>query len=224
MENLKKFEKIIGIDEAGKGPVLGSLYIGVSIIKVDENYCEKDFENYLNEIGVDDSKKIKQNKRVEILKKIKSKENVKVDFVEITPKQIDGSDNLNELEINNIVSIIEKQKADKIYIDALTANPEKFKEKILTKLSYIPKLICENKADEKYKIVGLASLSAKVERESHMENLKKKFNIELGSGYPGDMKTKNFLKENYKNEKYEKIIRKSWKTYKNLVSKNLLDF
>jgi len=54
-----------------------------------------------------------------------------------------------------------------------------------------------------------------VEREKEIDLLKKKYNIDFGSGYPSDPKTIKFIKKNY--DKYN-FFRKSWQTYKKAVS------
>jgi ribonuclease HII len=81
-------------------------------------------------------------------------------------------------------------------------------------------LVVEHKADFNHLIVGAASIIAKVTREKELEKLKKKYHIEFGSGYPSDPTTKKFIEENWNDPKISSIIRKSWATYKTIVSKN----
>lgn len=83
----------------------------------------------------------------------------------------------------------------------------------------------EFKADRKYLAVGAASIIAKVIRDKEIDKLKKKYNVEFGSGYPSDEVTQNFLKKNY--DKYD-FFRKSWAPYQNAKNtksqKNLGEF
>lgn len=109
-----------------------------------------------------------------------------------------------------------------IIIDALTSNPESYKQKIQNKLNYNPLIISINKADDKYAIVGAASIMAKELREQEIHEIKTNLNLETGSGYPADPKTKKFLKENYNNEKTNFVFRKSWTSYTNCLNKNEL--
>ncbi len=75
------------------------------------------------------------------------------------------------------------------------------------------KIVCEHKADYKYLVVGAASILAKVTRDREIEKLRKKYG-NLGSGYPADEITQEFIKKNF--EKHPEIFRKSWKTFQNL--------
>jgi ribonuclease HII len=78
---------------------------------------------------------------------------------------------------------------------------------------------CEHKADKNHSIVSAASILAKVTRDEEIEKIKKKYNIECGSGYPADPLCKKFLKEH--GDEYAKlgIVRKTWMTWKNHVTK-----
>ena len=207
--------KIIGIDEAGRGPVIGSLFIGFFIVEFNNNMKEEIIINELKKIGVDDSKKIKNEKRIEIFEKLKTLGKIK--YVQLPPYQIDKSDNLNNLQLDSICKFLNMEKCDKIIIDSLTSKPENYKQKIIEKLKFKPEIICENKADENYKIVGAASIIAKVLREKEIWEIKKKIGFEFGSGYTSDPKTKIFIKEHFNNKSFDFIFRKSWKTYKNLL-------
>ncbi len=77
----------------------------------------------------------------------------------------------------------------------------------------------EHKADAKYPVVSGASIIAKERRELEVENLKKEFHVDFGSGYPSDPKTVLFLKENFDNKVFDKIIRHSWESVKRLKVK-----
>ncbi|MDA3855278.1 MAG: ribonuclease HII [Candidatus Woesearchaeota archaeon] len=223
--------KVIGIDEAGKGPVLGSMFIGFSIINLANGLKDlNEYQDNLKSIGVKDSKLLTSKKRNELYQILKDTMDLK--YAQITPALIDSNNaqggKLNELEVDAIVKILESEKPDLVMIDALTANPEKFGQDILKKLSFEPKMISENKADVKYTIVGAASIAAKELREQELEEIRKNIGIDCGSGYPADPKTKAFLKEHYESKEFDFIFRKSWQTYKNLVgdktNKSLLDF
>jgi len=222
--------KVIGIDEAGKGPVLGSMFIGFSIINLENLNDLNSYQNKLKEIGVKDSKKLTPKKRKEIYFKLKDLMDMK--YVQLTPALIDSNNELggklNQLEIDGIIAILENEKPNLILIDALTANPEKFGNEILKKLNFECKIISENKADDKYEIVGAASIIAKELREQELAQIKENIKLDCGSGYPADPKTKAFLKEHYNSKEFEFIFRKSWQTYKDLTKfnsqKSLNDF
>lgn len=236
--------KVIGVDEAGKGPVLGSMFIGFSIINLPNGLKEmNDYQEILKKLGVRDSKKLTPKKRNLIYHELKKHMDIK--YAQLTPALIDKNNaeggKLNELEIQAIIQILESEKPSLVIIDALTSRPDTFGDDILKRLSFECKIISENKADDKYEIVGAASIIAKELREQEMEqiniNVGKILKKDLdplsslsltGSGYPADPKTKIFLKEHYENKEFDFIFRKSWATYKTLAGnpkqKTLNDF
>jgi ribonuclease HII len=205
---------ILGINEAGRGAVIGHLVIAGLLIKDSK-------EKKLKEIGVKDSKKILPEKREEILRKIKK---IADDYIilKISSKQLNKEmekKNLNEIEITRIAQIINSfwMRKPKVFVDAVEANIEKFKEKILVKLKNKDiKLVAENKADDKFIVVGGASILAKVYRDKEIKKLNEKYGF-FGSGYPSDERTIEFLKKLNRN-KYDEIVRLKW-----IISKNILE-
>ncbi|MCX7836473.1 MAG: ribonuclease HII [candidate division WOR-3 bacterium] len=200
---MSKENYILGIDEAGRGCVIGPMVICGVLIE------EKDITK-LKEIGVKDSKLLKPSKREKLAKEIK-KIAKKIVIKKISPKIIDKY-NLNFLELKEIKKIIEKTKPTIVYFDC-PVNQKGIKdyckklESLLEKKNVLPKIIGENKADKKYEVVSAASIIAKVERDRIIKNLRKKYG-DFGSGYPSDRKTKEFLKNFYNNCRL--IIRKKW--------------
>jgi len=214
----------LGIDEAGRGPLIGNLYIVGVLIEKDKISELKD--------EIKDSKELEHEKRLEIFEKYKS---LKHFVKEVKPKEIDKN-NLNQLEANYFKEIIEEaltflKKVEKefeleVYIDL----PEK-KERFLKRINLNEKnikLFLEHKADQKYKIVSLASIFAKVFREKHIEELKNLLKLDFGSGYPSDPNTKKFVEKLKKDKEVLKIIkpfiRKKWNTVNSLFNKKITDF
>lgn len=221
--------KVIGVDEAGKGPVIGSMFIGFAIINLESMQEINSFQDYLKSIGVKDSKLFTPKKRNEVYQELKK--NLDMKYVQLTPALIDSHNSrggkLNELEIQGIIAILESEKPNLVIIDALTSRPDRFGEEILKRLSFECKIISENKADLNYPLVGAASIVAKELREQEVEQIKKNIGIDCGSGYPSDPNTVKFLKDNWNNKEIDFIFRKSWETYKNLAKpkqKTLSDF
>lgn len=214
--------KVIGIDEAGKGPVMGSLIIGFAIINLEKKEDLNSFFDYLKESGIKDSKLLTPKKRRELYLKLKNELDIK--FVQLTPALIDSNNknggNLNALEVEAITKILESEKPNLFIIDSLTSEPQKFATQILSKLSFKPDFISENKADVKFPIVGAASIIAKELREEEIKQINDNLGIDIGSGYPSDPKTKKFLEENFHKKEYDFLFRKSWQTYKNIIKKN----
>jgi len=214
-------EYVIGVDDAGRGPVIGPMVLAGLIAK------ETDLEEIKN-LGAKDSKLLTSKKREEIAKKLKEKFEY---HAELTfPKEIDehlqgDKINLNDLEAIKTAMVINKLAKNKkenvkVIIDCPSTN-------IRAWTGYLNKFIeprenntieikCEHKADLNHVIVGAASIIAKTTRDAEIEKLKKQIGKNFGSGYPSDPNTVKFLEENYEELKNSDLVRKSWQTWKNL--------
>ena len=214
---------VVGVDEAGKGPVIGNMFIGFCIFKTD-NLNTLEFDKYVSNLEIKDSKKLTPKKRNLILNEVLKLDKIKLEICKITPKEIDSKLNMYELEILKISKKLNEIKPDLILIDSLSSKPKNFENRLLEKLVFKPRIICENKADDKYKIVSIASIFAKEHREKHILKIKKNLSIDFGSGYTSDKKTIFTLEKNLENIEFLKYVRKSFKTYKNLKQKNIFDY
>jgi len=201
--------KILGIDEAGRGPVIGPLIVaGVMIEEGSE----------LSLGAVKDSKLLSHGKRMLLDKQIR--ENSDAWVIEVSPKEIDetlesDSLNLNWLEAQKQADIINELKPDVAIIDCPSPNCpayERYLRNLLINKEI--KLIVEHKADFNYPVCSAASILAKVRREEAMDEIKKKYG-ETGPGYPANAVTQKFVKENW--NKYPEIFRRTWSTYKKIV-------
>lgn len=201
---------VCGIDEAGRGPLIGPLVIcGVLI--------EEGQEKELIDLGVKDSKLLTPVQREKIAKVLEKKYRFKT--VTILPKEIDdavegkGGLNLNWLEAEKAKEIINWLEPDSVVLDCPSPNIKAYTDYIMQGLgNKKTKLLCAHHADRDYVVVGAASIIAKVLRDNLIEELKKKLNIDFGSGYVADPKTKKFLDQNW--AKYPDIFRHSWSPYK----------
>jgi ribonuclease HII len=205
---------ICGIDEAGRGPVLGPMVIAGVAMR------EKDLPRLLS-IGVRDSKLCTPKMREELYDTIMGfADSYKIEI--IGPKAIDAAIadpamNLNILEIVHQVVIIDSIDPDKVIIDCPCTNTESYASRIRTRITNRHTVItAENKADLNHPIVSAASILAKVTRDREVAKIRERLGIDFGSGYPSDPKTRAFLLD-YRNE-HEEIKRKSWKTFTTLVS------
>ena len=182
------------------------------------NFIQKKIENEkeLDGMGVTDSKLLTLKRRKELfdeLKKFKHKV-FKIGVEEIDEALKSPSMNLNLLELKYIVKLINHFKPSKVYVDCPSVNEAAFTELLRSKLNFEVEIIAEHKADLKYKVVGGASILAKVVRDNEIEMLKEKYG-DCGSGYPSDPKTKEFLSENYL--KHKELFRRTWQTYKDKI-------
>ena len=201
----------LGIDEAGRGPVIGPLIVA-GIVIPDEKIP------ILERMGIKDSKKLTPTRRKVLSRKLKNM--FEYETVEITAQDIDNlrakDVNLNEIEKIAMLKIIDKLDADCIIVDSVDVKPKRLEENIKA-ITGKAKVISEHKADDKYIQVAAASIIAKYERDMIIEQLKKEYRKigDIGSGYPSDLKTRKFL-ENFSYEEMPKIVRKSWKTVENM--------
>ncbi|MEJ5166939.1 MAG: ribonuclease HII [Thermoanaerobaculia bacterium] len=191
---------ISGIDEAGRGPVLGPMVI--SILSIDSKY-----EKFLLSLGIKDSKKLKKEKREELFEKF-IENNFDFDFLIISPEEIDKN-SLNKIFMEKVILLSNNKPSQTIYLDAPCQS--KICNSLSLKLTYLTgkKIIALNKADEKIPVVSAASIVAKVIRDREIEKLHKIYG-DFGSGYPSDEKTIKWLKENREIAKRDKILRQKW--------------
>ena len=202
--------KICGIDDAGRGSMIGPLVIaGISIKK-------RNLKN-LKSIGVRDSKKLTPTMREILYKKI-----IKIvdDYyvVKIPPKTIDHSvfkHNLNHLEAKNMAKIVIKLNPTVSYVDSCDVDYKRFGKEI-SLLSSKAKIKSYHHADSRFVAVAAASIIAKVTRDRAIHRLNK--NFDLGSGYPSDKKTIKSIKKLLSNNKSESFIRFSWKPVQKIIS------
>lgn len=201
---------VCGVDDAGRGSVIGPLVIAGILI-------EKNKIKRLLEIGVKDSKQLTPSSRQQMYKKIL----LVVDgyhVAKISPKIIDQSvatNDLNKLEARYMAKVIAKLKPDLSYVDSCDVIPKRFGMRI-SEMAQSGKIHSSHHADRKYPVVSAASIIAKVNRDREIEKLRKIHN--LGSGYPSDVKTMNFIKNWIKqNGGVPRFVRTSWKPVKLLM-------
>ncbi len=201
---------IAGLDEAGKGSVVGPMVIGAVVIE------EREL-SILKSLGVKDSKKLYPKKREQIATEIKKR--FQHCEYEVSAKQIDElrkTMTMNEIMVLCFSSVLKQLNCSKAIVDAADVSSSRFARNLQKKVSNI-EILAEHKADEKYLIVGAASILAKVKRDKRLRELEYKLGKQIGSGYPADLKTKRFLAECLKNGKFPNCVRLSWQTTRMLI-------
>lgn len=210
--------KVLGIDEAGRGPVIGSMFVGGFMAE------EEDLDS-LEALGVKDSKKLSDSRRESMDKEL---EGIGEVFLkEVTASQIDELRkvmSLNEIELQTFAEVIEKAEPDKVIIDLPEPNAERFVRKIKNELPprfEDTEFLAEHGADDEYDVVSAASIAAKSARERHVQKLKQKYGYDFKSGYPHDKPTIKFL-ETYLEENGElpQETRESWSTAKRVIKES----
>jgi len=135
----------------------------------------------------------------------------KIKYLSATPRGIfSSSSNLNLLEAQNFAELINSLRCDEAIIDCPSTNIKAYTETLKSLLKFDTTLMCYHKA-ERFFQVGAASILAKVTRDREIEKLQSTIPEPMGSGYPSDPVTKEFLKNNW--DKYPDIFRKSWSSY-----------
>jgi ribonuclease HII len=209
---------IAGIDDAGRGPIIGPLVIAGVLID------EKDMHKLKN-LGVKDSKVLSPKRREFLAVEIR-KLAVKCHWELLSPAEIDKVvetgrrlHRLNRLEADTMARVINVLKPDVAYVDASDVMAERFGQHIIEKLSFRVKIVSEHRADATYPVVSAASIIAKVQRDQVIMKLAEKYAYigDIGSGYASDPRTIIFLEKWFSRFRtYPEFVRKSWKPAKEL--------
>lgn len=187
-----------GVDEAGRGPLLGPLVVATVRVPSDEEWIESS--------EVKDSKHLTSEQRERLADQISARYNYRA--IVISPPEIDHAvnvptDSLTQLEIRYIKKLLDGNTDEHIIIDAPTRHNPFDKDNI----------VYEHKADETYKCVGAASIIAKTIRDKSIQRLQEEVGAEIGSGYPSDPTTKEYIETANINQYF---IRKSWQPIKDI--------
>ena len=171
-----------GVDEAGKGPVLGSMFAAA----VAGNPAD------LPE-GVADSKRLAPERREELDAEIR--EHLTVGVAEIPVTRIDDPEtDMNTLTVAAQADALSQVASDGLagHVDAGDVDEERFGRRVADAVPADVDVTAEHGADDEYDLVAAASIVAKVARDSHVEDLAD-VHGDVGSGYPSDPTTRAFL-------------------------------
>ncbi|GLT88736.1 hypothetical protein SLE2022_067480 [Rubroshorea leprosula] len=221
---------IMGIDEAGRGPVLGPMVYGCL-------YCARSYQDTLATLNFADSKTLKEEKREELFENLKADESLGWAVDVIDPRELSfkmlkrNKINLNEISHDSAIGLITRVLGmgvllTEVYLDTV-GDADKYRIKLSERFPSI-KFVVAKKADSLYPVVSGASIVAKVTRdralrewvlEETAENMHRKF----GSGYPGDPDTKAWL-DHHKHSVFgfPTLVRFSWGTCTS-YSKDMVD-
>ncbi|XP_065286701.1 ribonuclease H2 subunit A isoform X4 [Dermacentor albipictus] len=182
---------MLGVDEAGRGPVLGPMVYGIA-------YCPLSAESQLKELGFADSKTLTEEKREELLSSVEKSSFLGFMVEVIPPSVISGhmldvtKYSLNAISHDSAIGLIRQALDDgvqvaKVYVDTV-GPPEKYQEKLQALFPDIDVTVAK-KADATYPIVSAASICAKVARDHAIQSWEFPEGISVkaedyGSGYP----------------------------------------
>jgi ribonuclease HII len=202
---------ICGVDEAGKGSVLGPMVVAAVGVPS---------EDVFSDIEVNDSKLLSPKMRERLYAVIRKR--FRVVTVRIDAHEIDEirmGMTMNACVARAHAQVIAKLSPDCAYVDACDVNTFRYAEMVKNHLELPCEIVSEHHADEKFPVVSAASIIAKVTRDRAIATLAKKYG-EIGSGYPSDPVTIRFLNSYIDEHRVPPpIARKSWKTVSAILAK-----
>jgi len=175
-----------GVDEAGRGSALGPLVVGA---------VYSDSDDILVGIGVRDSKKLSPKVRERMYEQITDA--CEISIVPISAEKIDEKRkvmSLNEIELEMFAAACSKIPVSAVYADCPDVNEAAF-SKEMDRIMKGPEIIAKHKADDIFPIVSAASIIAKVTRDKMIADIQKEFGADIGSGYPSDRCTMEFIEK-----------------------------
>ncbi|WP_265110227.1 ribonuclease HII [Halosolutus halophilus] len=207
-----------GVDEAGKGPAIGSMFAAAIWLETPDALPD----------GIADSKRLAPDRREELAAALREDDRVGVGVGEITPERIDDpATDMNSLTVRAHADAIEAALPDAHgsdsgvpsgLCDACDTDADRFARRVTDACSLSIDVDARHGADDDSRIVGAASIVAKVERDAHVARLAEAYGP-IGSGYPSDPTTREFL-ESYVADHGElpPVARASWSTCEDVLA------
>lgn len=202
--------QISGVDEAGRGSMLGPLV--VAGVQMEQSRIKQ-----LSALGVKDSKKLSPKSRQILYRKIIE---IADDYciVWVPPRSIDASvrmHHLNRLEAKYMAKVISRLAPDVSYVDSCDVDPDRFGGEVSRLSGHHVKSY--HHADNRFVVVSAASILAKVSRDKAVCRLHRIH--DLGSGYPSDHTTVRFVTRYYAtHHSMPSFVRKSWKPIRRIMN------
>ena len=199
----------VGVDEAGKGPVLGAMFAAAVRWPPDLAFPD----------GLADSKQLTAERRESLDRAIRTADGVSVTVVEVPVARIDDpSTDMNALTLDAQAEALSSvaRRGDVAWCDAADVDAGRFGDRLGSSLADRGvegiDVRAEHRADERHAVVSAASVVAKVARDAHVATLAAEHG-ELGSGYPSDPATRSFLERYVEaNGELPACARASWAT------------
>ncbi len=202
-----------GVDEAGRGSVMGPLVVGAVFVESDD---------VLLDIGVKDSKKLTPKRREAMYERLTSSvEGWTVSIASAADiDRLRKEMSLNDIELNMFCEAVSKYPTEKVIADCPDVNESGFTSRFKAALRSDGTIIAKHKADDTYPVVSAASIIAKVTRDRMMEEIRERFGTDVGSGYPSDRHTMDFIERwIQENGKAPEDVRCSWEPVRVMLSR-----
>jgi ribonuclease HII len=181
-------ERILGLDEAGRGSLVGPLVVGGFLISADRI-------DELGPLGAKDSKLLTPRARERVFAALASVGTRA--HIALSPRTVDravGHGRLNELEAESFARLVRELAPSVAYVDACDPNERRFGLRVSRLAGGGARIVSRHHADRDFPVVGAASIVAKVLRDTALTRLRARFGEELGSGYPSDERTVRFVR------------------------------
>jgi len=205
---------IAGVDEAGRGSVIGPLVVCCAS-------CKREDEKRLRKFASKDSKQLTPGQREGAYAKLK--EFCTFRWIEVSALDLNKmmkTMSLNDIEAKVMAELIKKLGEADVMIDM----PDRYSWTFRKRMERfgVKRFEAEHKADENYPIVAAASICAKVTRDRKIEEIKKA-TMDFGSGYPSDPKTRSALKNKESARTIAPFTRMRWKTLETIQQTKLFE-
>lgn len=202
-----------GVDEAGKGPVLGAMI--AAAVHADPATMPD---------AVADSKTLDASERESIAESLHARHDVDIGIAYIPVAAIDDSStDMNTLTVDAHAAAIQALPTALTDIDGVLdagdVNADRFRRRVQNRLDQSPTITAEHEADTNHPLVAAASIVAKVTRDAHITAVATAYDADIGSGYPSDSTTQTFLTE-YVTEHGDlpDCARQSWQTSRDALA------
>ena len=185
----------VGVDEAGKGPVLGPMV--AAAVRASSDLLPDD---------VDDSKRVSPARRNAIAAELRTRDAVEIAVATVEPAEIDAPDtDMNTLTVSGQARAVRGvlRSGDRVFADAGDTSEDRFAKRLAEHVAERdgndatpPDIDAAHGADETDPVVGAASIVAKVARDARMRAIDAAYPDYdgVGSGYPSDPTTREFLR------------------------------
>jgi ribonuclease HII len=200
-----------GVDEAGRGPVLGPLV--VAGVRGPADAVPED---------VDDSKALDADTRARLADAVRARDELRVavrrvDAAEINERMADGA-TMNTLEAAAFADVLDELGAGRALVDAVGTDAAAFAADLEERLAPADvRVEARKRADATDPLVGAASIVAKRARDRRVDALAEEVGEPIGSGYPSDPTTRAFLEAwRRDHRKPPAFARRAWSTLDDL--------
>ncbi|QPB44391.1 ribonuclease HII [Medusavirus stheno T3] len=213
----------LGIDEAGRGPVIGPMVYACA-------YCPVEDQQSFRSKGYNDSKQVKPAARERLFKALVEEPNLGFKSRIISAEEISNGSfrrpepyNLNQISYDAAMELVQRVldegvNVTHLYVDTV-GDDVKYQAMLARRFPKIDSITVESKADATYPIVSVASIVAKVLRDGVTEALPipelgdGPIDRRYGNGYPGSKDAKDWMRRHFDPLfGWPSIVRFNWST------------